>query len=502
MLRSASWAAGGLLLAACVLPNPAYDDSGAAGGEVSSGSGSQSGSGTLSGTSGSGSAGTSGSSGVSVGSTDAATTSGAASTGVGTAGPSTSDASASTTVGTTGCGDNCPPGPPLEWAVAIGGSGHQEVDNVVLSPNGDIYVIGAYNGELVIDDPNFQAVPASLGDDVFFARFTSSGELGSLAVINAPGPQQAEGLVRDSLGNLFLAICSGGDMSLAGDMVLNKGGLDAIVIKTNAQGLVLDHHAFTGPGDQCGLDLAIDETDELALVGHYVSSLNSEYSGLLQNGGPTVAGFVIRIGKNNAAKWSASLAGSGEVTPTGVAATTDDHLAIAGSFRNGGIGFGNATLTNKGAADVFVLKVKRDTGALAWLFGDGGAQPQRATNVAVDPTDNSILVAGGFLGKVASVTTMSPDLDAFLKRMTPKGVNAWAIGAGADGLDTSDALATNAGGSALWGANISGSLVVGDAPVESGAGFFLAERGPGDVILWAAGYAATAGVTLEDVAID
>ncbi len=151
----------------------------------------------------------------------------------------------------------------------------------------------------------------------------------------------------------------------------------------------------------------------------------------------SISGFVGRFNTNGDPLWAwpAGLPSSylDNSAPL-VAATSDDHMIVAGHFGAGSV-VGDSVMQPLGLGNFFLARFAPD-GGMQWLR-TGGTGGVRTTGLAIDPQGN-IVVAGLFSGTVAIGDTGftafgTGNADIFTAKFDPAGDLIWARQAGGGG---------------------------------------------------------------------
>ncbi|MEZ4382782.1 MAG: hypothetical protein R3A79_15710 [Nannocystaceae bacterium] len=481
-----------LLLAGCILGNPDFDPFGSA----------------------SGSAGTTAVATAATAATTTATSEATTATAEVTTGASAEATSATTeaatattedatsTGETTGTGTPCAE-PAVLWAVRFHGEGAQYPENVAISDVSDIAVLGTYSGELRVGDDLDGIVESSAGKDAFIARFTQSGELQWLKAFKGDGGQVGEDIDFDALGNAVFAVDNGGSVDFGGGTKTNaSNGADAVLVRLNVDGAHLTSWAFASPGTSRINDVVVEpETDDIVIAGMFTQSLTPEPGNQTYLGeGDGMRAFVARLTSSGTIKWLQTFKGPGESEALAVDVNAAD-VVVAGRFAAGAIEIAGETLAHQGAADVFVARLKGDTGGLLRARRTGGAAAQRANEVALDAAGD-VVVGGTFLGDlgVADLVSANAADDVFLGKLGADATTQWSLAAGAEGAELTECVAVAPSGAISWGANFSGDFAVGECLVSSPTpGFFLAELTADGAVSWAAGYSAAVDAGIESL---
>jgi hypothetical protein len=154
-------------------------------------------------------------------------------------------------------------------------------------------------------------------------------------------------------------------------------------------------------------------------------------------------------------------------------AVTKDSLFVFGTFSGGIVGTGSmnvggSTLTNQGAADIYLVRIAIDTGEIigGTSYGAGGNQLVQAATV--DPVTNEVVVVGRLdvdftLGDFELKTHGAADI--FLARFAPDGSVTQATAYGGSGGDQAHGVGVAADGT-TW---VFGSVDTTNRDVQLGS---------------------------------
>lgn len=165
--------------------------------------------------------------------------------------------------------------------------------------------------------------------------------------------------------------------------------------------------------------------------------------------------------------WVRQLGSTHGVNATGVAIDHEGNPIIVGTFGNT-IRIGEQELVSTGAADIFVAKLARTTGAVIWAKRFGGTMNDGAFSVAIDDSQN-VYIAGTFQGVVdfGSGAQMSGgESDGFVLKLDKDGGFEWMRPLAGSGRAISRAVVTLDAGVVIAGSFL-GSMVVDGATYTS-----------------------------------
>lgn len=215
-------------------------------------------------------------------------------------------------------------------------------------------------------------------------------------------------LKTDSENNIIIA----GDMYGTTDMnpteflkiLTSNGGLDAYIVKFDADGNVAWGINFGGTNYDGIVNMAIDQNDNIYVIGYFAGTadLNPDMVDqklVVSNGGYDM--FLAKFDKNGVFVWGQSFGALGDDWINNLTIDENDNLYITGQF-SGTVDFDgsdagelsiNSTLDKY---DGFVAKYNLD-GAVSWAFRIGGFDDDISNEIAVNH-DGDIIVTGTFQG--------------------------------------------------------------------------------------------------------
>ncbi|WP_207495298.1 T9SS type A sorting domain-containing protein [Aridibaculum aurantiacum] len=300
----------------------------------------------------------------------------------------------------------------LVWQKLIGGSKMDDPQDMKITPDGGVVVVATSNstdGDLpgligapfadlwVIKMDSTGAVQwkknyGGYGDDYahsvelaadggyIIATHTWSGQGGDVTAtngqseawvlkVNASGVKQWDrsfgGSGRDE-GYKVIATTDGGfalagwTESTNGEGTGNKGGMDAMVVKFDANGTKQWSKTYGGYGEEFCRTITQTTDGNFAISGYTNTNNHGDI-------GPTEAGsrdvFVIKLsGANGDLIWSKNYGGHWNDEPRDLQATADGNIMLL-ALSDGGTGLFS---DNAGFADVWVLKLNGNDGTIKW----------------------------------------------------------------------------------------------------------------------------------------
>jgi hypothetical protein len=273
----------------------------------------------------------------------------------------------------------------LKWAKSMGGSQFEQARSMAVDASGNVYLAGSFSGTVDFDPgpgiSNLTGYAPKL-EDIFIAKLDSSGKLLWAKQFGEMSADIAYGLALDAHGNIY---CTGYyqgtvdfDPSLTGISRLTSNGLeDIFILKLSTDGNYLWAKSFGSMQSDYGYSIATDSAGAIYATGYFNGNVNFDP------------------------------------------------------------GATNITLSSKGFADIFVMKLDA-SGDLRWAKAAGGASDDIAYSLTVDNA-GSVFVTGSFRGTAdfntggpAFPLSASANQDAFVMKMDTAGEFRWADDIGGD----------------------------------------------------------------------
>ena len=341
------------------------------------------------------------------------------------------------------------PLPVLRWATYYGGSSNDQGYGSAATPDGEVVYCGksASTNSNVIASSGAYKTTNSGSDDAFIVKMKRNGGSGQRVWGTYFG-----GTLADAAYDV--AVDLNGDVLVAG--VTNSSGLgfnarykstyaankDAIIIKFNASGNLQWCNYLGGSGDDEGLGITTDSSNNVIVVG------KTESSGLNSNaGGYTVHqttnagvgdGFIAKLDKDGNRFFVTYYGGAASDELKGVVTSRKDTIVVVGTtssstgITSGGT-FQGASYSNLN--DAFIVKLTA-TGARVQSRYYGDLQDDYGYNVYYKSSnyfivgktnsDKNISTTGAHQTLLNSTSTVSTNTDGFMVKLSPNFNRLWA----------------------------------------------------------------------------
>jgi hypothetical protein len=332
--------------------------------------------------------------------------------------------------------------------------------NAIAGATVSFFSNGVKLGEAVTDEngvANFTTPNLTSGANNFVAAFegddthagavsdvtsttVEGGPLGVSAGQGGANPNdEGRGVVVDSQGNSYV-VGTKFYADAASDSTATKTS-DIYLAKYDKNGVLVWRKTISGTGDDRGLGIARDSSDNIYITGGFQGTVNfnpgSTAKNLKSTGGFDV--FVASYNKNGTYRWAhnygnKSTAASSADIGYGIAVDSSNKVIVTGQFA-GTADFDASSKTlnlkSKGGTDAFVLSLTSG-GTTSFAKQLGGTSTDRGTAVVVD-SSKQIYVAGSFSGTAdfnpsssTSNLKSAGGKDAFLARLSSSGAFSYA----------------------------------------------------------------------------
>ena len=260
--------------------------------------------------------------------------------------------------------------------------------------------------------------------------------------------QDIRAVTSDSGNNIIIVGHAEGDVDFGGGTV-NSADDNIFVAKFDSSGTHLWSRVISGSGNDAAGDVAVDSNDNILVSGAFGTQINFGASGDELNTVGAQDMFVAKLDGNNGAHiWSFSAGGAAASAtfPAAIAISPfDDSVVVAGTFSGSGINLGGGALPIVGGSQVFLARFLNSNAIHQFSASYGNANDQDVAGVAVDSLGN-IVLAGSFFGSIdlggdALTTNGGTFNDAYLARFDSVGVHLTSAAYGGTGSDVATGVA-------------------------------------------------------------
>lgn len=318
--------------------------------------------------------------------------------------------------------DAVKPLPP--WLRSYGGPQSDFANHLVIDKNGNVIVIGGYEGIIKIGTTNLKAFGKR---DVFVAKFGHRGNVIWAVGLGSTGLDLGSGVATDSSGNVYVIGNFKGNMSLGAARLQSAGSGSMFLAKlsSNGQKWLWAKEVKSAKGYVLGQKLAVDSKGDILVCGQFSNTI--VLGGSTFQAGIYSDGFVAKMSATGQ-KWLWAKRFGGKVHDQALALSLDSagNVYFTG-FYGSSATFGTKTLTSKGAETAFLAKITSG-GNWGWSFGFPGTKV-RGLAVTVAASGH-IFLTGHYIedvvfGKFKLVGVAKKDF-LFVAKFDAAGTPAWA----------------------------------------------------------------------------
>jgi hypothetical protein len=390
----------------------------------------------------------------------------------------------------------------LQWLRAKTCSYQLRAVDVKTDRAGNVVIAGMFRGTADFGSGLVSSTGGSSMLDIFVAKYTPQGGLLWVKTFGSTGDDSANAVVVDSADNVILAGAFSSTVNFGGQSLTSSGYQNVFVAKFSSSGAHIWSKRFGGSGSEVAYAVAVDGTDNVFLAAR-LNSATADFGGItLVN---AAAGFEdVVVAKLQPADgstiWAKRWGGTGSESPLGMAVDRSGDVAItgrAGQWSNS-TDLGGGT---KSGAGIFVAKYSGADGSHRWsrLLGTDGNNFGKG--VAVDPTTGNIIITGGFQGSVDFGTGLTSaggggGITMFLAGYDSAGTPLWVKTWGGDvpstlGSDQGNALKVDGSGNLVLvgqlcsSANFGGGWLSGNGSANSVVASFTLSGNAAPTYRWA-----------------
>jgi len=343
------------------------------------------------------------------------------------------------------------------WSTYYGGNYNDGGTSIIIDGSNNVVIVGqTYSTNAIATSGAYQTKFSgdSSRQDVFIAKFSSSGFRIWSTYFGGDGTQGAYGIATDNFGNLFITGLTTSTINISSLNAYQKnygGNSDAFIAKFSTTGGCIWSTYFGGNGIDEGHSICIDNVGNICIGGYTRSAIGIASSGSYQSsfGGGTSDGFLAKFNSGGNRIWSTYFGGKGPDGITGVAVNNNNDIIFAGSTSSSnGISSNGAYQTSYGGGlnsdgngDAFIGKFTSNCNLL-WSTYFGGSGEEKSTSIITDSIENIFFTGptnskSGIATSGAYKTSISGGA-TFLAEFSKSGNLAWSTyygnGGGANGI--------------------------------------------------------------------
>ncbi|HPI11823.1 MAG TPA: SBBP repeat-containing protein [Catalimonadaceae bacterium] len=351
----------------------------------------------------------------------------------------------------------------LVWVITLGnfnGGGYGSVlpQSIALDKSGNIYTAGYYLGPVDFDPGPGTSVLPCLGNwDAFVIKLNPDGAFEWVKSINGSRYERVNSIAIDEVGYPCITGCFNGTVDLdVGPGVSNSvsaGLFDIFIVKLDPDGNSIWTKQIGGPADDKGFHISTEPKGDIYVSGCFGKTVdfNPNGSGGILNAVDSISHCILKLHSDGRFDWVKKLQIHHHNTDyrCPVVADNKNNLYVTGFFYGSVVfdsGVDTVTITSKGDADVFILKID-SSGQAIWARSVGGSDGDFSASITLDEEGN-IYTTGNFTNTVdfdpgpdVFNLTNAGKADMYCLGLKPNGDLLWARGIGGTWYDGGSAIA-------------------------------------------------------------
>ena len=351
-----------------------------------------------------------------------------------------------------------------DWAQSAGGKEVDYATGIVNDVNGNVYVIGSFNGTATFGDKQLTSTSYY---DIFIAKYSPTGKLIWVSQAGGSAADEANGITLGADNKIYLTGYFSGSTNFGSINLVSKGDRAFFVAKYDMDGNPV--WVQSGGGEQSGFGKAIasDNKGNLFVTGIFNSNATFKNTVLKSKGEEDI--FVANYTTDGDLRWIKRIGGNGRDEATSIAADVNGNTYITGWF-SGMADFGKINLTSDGNDDIFTAKYN-SKGEEVWAKQGGGYNGvDRSYGIKVDAQGNTY-VTGSFIGTAkfesTSLKSVGTD-DCFLVKYNSDGMLQWVKQTSGKNGEIGRAISLDASGNIFVCGDYNSTFVTN--PTQSTAG--------------------------------
>src|SRR6185436_5011177 len=288
----------------------------------------------------------------------------------------------------------------LQWLKRAGGLNIDKALSIDADNSGNILVTGFFYTTADFDG---QTITSAGQQDIFIAKYNSSGTLIWVRRAGGTGSDAGNGITFDNSGNVIVTGEFSGSCSFGSTTLISQGGsIDVFTAKYDNNGNFLWAKKGSGTYTDRGTDVSTDANGNIYVSGMFSDTITFD----VQHNNPMYnAMFLIKYNSSGSEQWFRWM-GSGTVVNMGGVMVHNSDVNITGNFNSTLYFFGgptNPTLSSSYPNDIFVCRYDV-LGNLVWSHADGSASEVSAEAIATNST-GEVIIGGNFKCRFSSFST-------------------------------------------------------------------------------------------------
>ncbi len=332
------------------------------------------------------------------------------------------------------------------WAICAGGMDSEYIEDIATDGQGNIYITGSFSSDTLGIDGIDLVRTDTAEAQLFIFKFNASGTaLWGRSATNGKRVEGLGIAIDSGATDLYITgIYEQNNLDLGGNVLTNGGEEDVFLAKYTTGGQIVWAEKGGGSSAETVGGIAVND-QTIVITGAFGSSSCSFGSKTLNRKG-LYDFFLVAYDENGDPLWAETSTSGGFGSGADVAVNESDEVWILGNFASDSFQVGTDWLVSGGEEDIFLAKYDA-AGTPQWGVSAGGEGNERASSLDIDEHGFAFCagVINEFpvLFDFFEVNSQGLD-DPFLAKYDPAGNIRWVQTTGGSGEDRAFAVALNA----------------------------------------------------------
>ena len=313
---------------------------------------------------------------------------------------------------------------PTTAITTLGGSGNESAKSIVKTLDGGYAILGytqSMDGDIIGKQNN--------SFDYWLLKFSGNHEIQWQKTYGGSDEDRGSDIIQTNDGG-FAVI--GFSKSSDGDVSTNSGLTDFWFTKLDASGTIIWEKSFGFSGVDTGISCIQTKDNGFLLTGILDVTASGgdgnskSFSAKRHAGGDF---WIIKLDASGTKQWSRYYGGTFTDTPNGIVQTQDNGYIIIGFSDSSDVDI----LNNKGSYDFWVVKIS-GTGSLIWEKSFGGSEIDEAWSI-IDSGDENYLIVGNTRSNDEDVSLNKGAADLWVIKINNDGDLLWEKNLGGSSFD-------------------------------------------------------------------
>lgn len=283
----------------------------------------------------------------------------------------------------------------LLWINGAGSEDDDEIIDLVVDENNDIYALGNYWIEATFDTIILNATNGSRA--IFLTKYNENGQVLWVKNISSNGAKSAAALALDANQNVVLTGYFGDTLFIENETWTAQADLDLFICKLTPDGDLIWLNQAGQEGDIKPLSMVVDPNNDDIAIGGVMFGTLAIAQDTFQNNTNDLDVFLVKFDSNGAPLWGRKAGGVFRDNHTAMAVDEVGDLYLTGDFRGVIKLDENLSIETSGILDenFYVLKYAAD-GTPLWGRSLGSAASEFSKDIVVE--NGRVSLIGYFLG--------------------------------------------------------------------------------------------------------